>query len=167
MSGISWRVCTRHAPSGMGPSLPACFPSWRRAMIPLPSESASRVYTRAGILDMEDTCSPAKIRKCTPCVHAGRCSRHGLVKAERFPCWPEVLPSTLADSPSHVYTRDGISGMSPDGQPSANVYTLGHGPPNALSWPTARKRGSEPQPSATGPNTARRHYPHGSSVRLL
>lgn len=161
VSGIAWRVCTRHATSGMGPSLPACFPSWRRAMIPLPSESASRVYTRDEISGMEDADGPAKVRTSVPRVHAGRCSRHGLAKAERFPCRQEVLPSTLAESPSHVYTRDGISGMSPDGQLSANVYTQGHGPPNALSWPTARKEDWNPRPLATGPDAARATTPVG------
>ena len=123
-------VCT-HAmrlPTLAHPPL-ACFPSWWYTRIPLPSEIPSRAYTRAGILDMEDSCSPANARKSVPCVHTGRGHRHGLVKAERFPCWPEALLFPQSESSFRVYTRYGISGTCPNGQLAAKVYAQGHAPP--------------------------------------
>lgn len=129
VSGISRRVCTRHTTSDANPSLPARFPSWWHEEFPLPSEASSRVYTRDGILDMEDACGPAKVRKSAPRVHTGRGSRHGLVKVERFPCWPEVSLSPQSEIPSRVYTRDGISGTYTDGQLAAKANAQGRGPP--------------------------------------
>jgi hypothetical protein len=78
---------------------------------------------------MKDACGPAKVRNSAPRVHTGRGSRHGLVKVERFPCWPEVSVSPQSEIPSRVYTRDGISGTYTDGQLAAKAYAQGRGPP--------------------------------------
>lgn len=156
VSGIAWRVCTRHATSGMGPSLPACFPSWRRAMIPLPSESASRVYTQDEISGMEDADGPAKVRtwtwtrqggtfplpagsvalypgrKSIPRVHTGRDFRHE-------PRWATVSERVCPRS------------RTPERTLLANC----------------QKRGLEPPTVGDRPRRRTGHYPRGSSVRLL
>lgn len=104
---------------------------------------------------------PPKVRKSAPRVHAGRGSRHGLVRVERFPCWPGVSHSPKSESPSRVYTRDGISGTCPDGQLAAKAYAQGRGPP-------ARSYGHLPAKEGWSPGRRRQApTPRGDTTPIV
>jgi hypothetical protein len=166
VSGISRRVCTRHTTSDANPSLPARFPSWWHAINPTP------------------------VRNLVPRVHAGRDIRHeGRLRPRqgqkfrptcthgtRFPTWTRqggafpLLAGSIGLSPVGnsipcVHARRDFRHVHRWTTGSESVCPRSR-TPSALAWPPAGKRGLGPQPSATGPNTARRNYPHSSSARL-
>lgn len=166
VSEVARRVCTRHTTSDTNPSLPVRFPSWWHAI------------------------NPAPVRNLVPRVHAGRDIRHeGRLRPRqgqkfrpmcthgtRFPTWTRqdgtfpLLVGSIPLSPVRksipcVHARRNFRHVPRWTTGSESVCPRSR-TPSALVWPPAGKRGLEPQPSATGPNTARRNYPHSSSARL-
>lgn len=133
---------------------------------------------------------PAPVRNLVPCVHARRDIRHGgrlrprqgqkvrptCTHGTRFPTWTRqggafpLLAGSIGLSPVRnsipcVHARRDFRHVHRWTTGSESKCPRSR-TPSALVWPPAGKRGLEPQPSATGPNTARRHYPHSSSARL-
>ena len=113
VSEVARRVCTRHTTSDTNPSLPPRFPSWWHAINPAPVRKPRPACTRGQDIRHEGHLRPRQGQKFRPtCTHGTRFPTWTRQDGT-FPCWSEVSLSPQSESPSRVYTRDGISGTCP------------------------------------------------------